>query len=75
MIVSHSDLSKPTLHGSHSCSKLEIRGHFHITGPQPVGVEGGAPQWAYDLMKDNPRIESIAVAYEGGGVVWSKMKE
>lgn len=60
--------TKPALHASHSCSKIEVRGHFHITGPQFVGGEGGLPIWVAAVLED-PTITGIAIMRENSGVV------
>ena len=61
-----------TIPASHSTTELEISGHWHVQGPQVVGGAGGAPQWVYDLFKEDPRIKNVAISYEDGGVVWGR---
>ena len=69
------DNTSPRIHGSHAFGKLEIRGAFSFSGPQPVGVDGGVPQWVGDLLDANPDIQQIAVSCEtGSSVVWSRIK-
>jgi len=62
------------LHGAHSHTPLEIKGHFHYQGPQPVGCEGGAPQWVADLMDQYPDVECVAINRKNGGVVWGRIE-
>ena len=57
------------VHASHSITPLEIRGLFNMCGAQPVGVDGGAPQWVADALETNPRIEEI----KDSGVVYTRM--
>jgi hypothetical protein len=46
---------------------------FHITGPQIVGGDGGAPQWVADVLAAHPEIEEIAVNRGGSGVCYARM--
>jgi hypothetical protein len=64
--------TKPALHASHSCSKLEISGHFHIRGPQFVGGDGGLPLWAAAVLED-PSIEAIAIVRKESGTVIQRL--
>lgn len=61
-------------HGAHSRTPLEIRGHFHIQGPQPVG-DGGVPKWVSDAFDAMPHMTRIALSSKTGGVVWSRIEE
>lgn len=58
-----------------SHSPLEVKGHFHFQGPQPVGCEGGAPEWVAAAFDNNPKLNMVALSYEDSGVVYSRMKE
>jgi len=63
----------PQIHSAFSRTRLEIRGCFHIVGPQPVGVEGGAPQWVADVLSAHPEIEEIVVNRGTDGVCYTRM--
>lgn len=63
-----------SIYGAYSRSALEIRGRFHMQGPQPIG-ENGAPQWVADIFESRPDIIRVAVSTEDGGAVWSRMDE
>lgn len=63
-----------TFHGALSCRPLEISGHFHIRGPQPVSNDGGVPAWAAELFDSKPDLMQIALSTKTGGVVWTRMK-
>jgi len=58
---------------SYSRAPLEIKGLFHLTGPQPVGVDGGAPTWVADLFDSNPEIKHIAISTDKDGIVWNRI--
>lgn len=62
------------VHGAHSYSALDIRGHFMMSGPQGIG-KGGCPQWVSDAMDANPDIKQIAINGENSGVVFTRMAE
>lgn len=64
---------QPQVHASYSTKQLEIKGLFHLSGPQIVGGEGGAPQWVADVLEAHPEIETIAVNYNGRGACFSRM--
>jgi hypothetical protein len=64
---------EPQVHAAHSRTRLQIRGCFHITGPQIVGGDGGAPQWVADVLAAHPEIEEIAVNRGSGGVCYARM--
>lgn len=61
-----------TFHGAHSSTPLEIKGHWHIQGPQPVADAGGVPVWAADLFDSLPDLVQIALSTKTGGVVWTR---
>lgn len=63
-----------SIHGAYSRSALEIRGHFSMQGPQPVG-ENGAPQWVADIFESRPDIIRVAVSTEDRGAVWTRMDQ
>ena len=63
-----------TLHSSHFTGDLEMRGCFHLHGPQPVGIKGGAPQWVADAMIINDNIEQIVIITKTGGAIYNRMK-
>lgn len=62
------------VHGSYSSSGLEIKGRFHMAGPQPVG-EDGAPVWVYEMFKQHPEITQIAINKGASGVVFAPIKD
>ncbi len=64
-----------TIHGAHAHGPLEIRGHFTSQGPQPIGAEGGCPQWVADLLEKHPDIQQVALSGEHCGVVWSRIAD
>jgi hypothetical protein len=64
--------TKPALYAQHSCSALEIKGHFHISGPQLIGGEGGLPLWAAAVLQD-PSIEAIAIVRKESGTVIQRL--
>ena len=61
-----------TFHGAYSRTAMEIKGHWHMQGPQPVSDDGGVPQWAADLFDAMPDLMQIALATKRGGVVWTR---
>lgn len=61
-------------HGSYSRTPLEIRGTFHLQGPQPIG-EGGVPEYIAEIFEKLPELENIALSYKTGGVIWTRMSE
>lgn len=63
----------PIFHGAHSRSKLEIKGCFTAQGPQPVGDEGGVPQWIADAFAAMPHLQQLALNGEHSGVIYSRM--
>ena len=63
------------IYSSYSRKALEIKGGFHISGPQPINDEGGAPVWVAEKFDEHPDIDQIALSGEKGSVVWSRMKE
>ena len=63
------------LHGSHSHSTMDIRGHWGSSGPQEIGVAGGVPQEIGDILAKYPGILKIVVVYEKGGSVWQRITE
>ena len=62
-----------TFHGAHSSKPLEIRGTWHMQGPQPISNSGGVPLWVADLFDARPDLMQVALSTEQGGVVWSRM--
>lgn len=62
-------------HGSHSRSKLDIRGHISMSGPQPVGDEGGVPELVHQLFQQFPKLQQVALGAETFGVVYQRMKD
>jgi hypothetical protein len=67
--------TKPTFHGAHSHTKLEIRGNFYASGPQPVGDDGGVPQWVADAFAYFPSLREIALNGDTHGVVYSRFAD
>ena len=61
------------VHLSYSYSKIEIKGHFGITGPQVVGGEGGCPEWVAKALDENPHLQAIALVTETGGRVYQRL--
>lgn len=61
-------------HGSHSRTKLEIKGHFSTSGPQPVSDDGGVPILVADIFRNMPKIQSVTLNGESSGVVYSRLK-
>ena len=59
---------------AHSRTKMAIKGHFTIQGPQIVGGDGGAPEWVYDLFENNPHVEEVALNFSEGGVLYAPIK-
>lgn len=62
------------VHTSFSRTKLEIRGHFSMSGPQPVGGNG-CPEWIADLFDANPNLTQIALGNEESGIVYQRIPE
>jgi hypothetical protein len=61
-----------TFYGAHSSKPLEIKGHWHMQGPQPVADAGGVPGWAADLFDSRPDLMQIALSTKQGGVLWTR---
>jgi hypothetical protein len=61
-------------HGAYSRTTLEIRGTWRMSGPQPVGDDGGVPDLVHQVFEQFPKVQRIALSYEGGGVVFSRME-
>jgi len=40
------------IYSSYSRKALEIKGGFHISGPQPINDEGGAPVWVAEKFDE-----------------------
>lgn len=59
-------------HGAHTWGPLEIRGHIHSQGMQPVHDAGGVPGWVADLFDARPDLQQIALSTKTGGVVWTR---
>ena len=54
-------MSIEIVHGSHAVDKMSISAMWHLQGPQPVGAEGGCPEWVAKAMEENEDIELIAI--------------
>jgi hypothetical protein len=65
--------TKPQVHGSHAHGPLEIKGRFTSSGPQPIGTDGGCPQWVADLLDQHLDIQQVALSGDKWGVVWQRM--
>ena len=62
------------VHGSHAVDRMEISAMWHLRGPQPVGLDGGCPEWVAKAMEENEDIELIAIQKKDyGSVVWSRI--
>jgi hypothetical protein len=61
------------IHASYSRKALDIRGTWYMSGPQPVGVDGGAPQWVWDLFEQDETIQTVTVGRADYGVVYARM--
>lgn len=62
-------------HGAHSREPLEIRGHFHAQGMQPVQDAGGVPGWAADLFDSRPDLQQIALSTKSGRVCLVEVRQ
>lgn len=60
-------------HGAHSRTPLEIRGSFSMSGPQPVGDDGGVPTAVAEIFRAMPHCQTISLGNEKGGVVYSRL--
>ena len=60
-----------TVYGAYARGELEIKGHFHAQGVQPVG-DDGAPEWVAEIFKNMPHIKNIAVSGEEGSALWTR---
>lgn len=60
------------LHGSHSSTPLELRGHFYAQGPQPISA---LPAWIVQAFQDIPEITQIAINTENHAVVYQRMEQ
>lgn len=65
--------SQRVFHGAHSHTKLEIRGQWHVQGPQPVSDGGGVPKLVADIFDAYPQVQKVAVATDTGGSVFSRI--
>lgn len=63
------------VHSSMSHSPLEIKGCWHIQGPQDTGTKGGAPEFVERIFEEHPDIEAVAINKKGSGVVYQRMEE
>lgn len=63
------------VHGAYSRSPLEIKGHFTMSGPQPIDDESGCPQWVADLFDQHPDIQRVALSGDEWGAVFSRIPE
>lgn len=63
-----------TIHGAHSTGPLEIRGHFHLQGNQPIDNDGGVPQWVADYLEQHTDVTSIAISGKHYSVVWTRVE-
>lgn len=62
-------------HGSHSRTKLDIRGHVSMSGPQPVSDDGGVPELVHQLFQQFPHLKQVALGAETHGVVYQRMTD
>lgn len=62
-------------HGSHSRTKLEIRGHISMSGPQPVSDNGGVPELVHQLFQQFPQLQQVALGAADCGVVFQRIQE
>lgn len=62
------------IHGAYSMRPLEIKGNFHCSGPQPIGCDGGVPEWVANVFDSFPHLNQIALSGENSGVVWTRME-
>ena len=62
-------------HGAYSRTTLEVRGTWGMSGPQPVSEDGGVPDLVHQLFEQFPKVQRIALGYEGGGAVFSRMAD
>lgn len=62
-------------HGSHSRTKLEIRGAIGMSGPQPVSDDGGVPELVHQLFQQFPKLQQVALGADTFGVVYQRMRD
>ncbi len=55
--------------------ELTISGLFDCRGTQPVDDDGGCPVWVDEVLEKHPEIKMLALTYERGGVVYSRMSK
>jgi hypothetical protein len=52
---------------------LEIKGCFHLQGPQVTSAEEGtAPKWLEKVFEENPKVKIIAVSGDDFGEVFQR---
>jgi len=61
------------VHASLSAQPIEVSGHWHVKAPMVVDDDQGVPRWIYELLKQNPEIEFIAVGKKESGYVYSRI--
>lgn len=62
-----------TVHGAYAHGPLVIKGHFTMSGPQPIDNTDGCPQWVADLLDQHPDLQRIALSGDKWGVVFTRM--
>lgn len=62
-------------HGSHSRTKMEIRGCFSMSGPQPVSDDGGVPELVHQLFQNFPKLQQVALCADDSGVVYQRIEK
>ena len=59
------------VHSAFSSIPIEVKGCFHLQGPQTFGGNG-APEWVRDVMTNDPTVDQIIVNKEKSGAVYSR---
>lgn len=72
MVFAMRGSNRKTIYSSHSNRPLEISGSWFVSGPQPVGTEGGCPQFVADIFNQYPELKTISLGFEKSGVVFSR---
>lgn len=64
------------VHSSHSSTPIEIKGHWHVRGPQDTGDSnhGNAPAWLDKVFEDK-EVVAVAIERKNGGVVYARMEK
>lgn len=60
------------IHSSFSSMPIEVKGRWHISGPQETEMPNGAPKWLEVVFADK-RVLAVTVEWKEGGVSYTRI--